>query len=227
LIENYKQGSAEGISLLFLAVWFVGDITNLTGALLSGLVPTVIALAVYFCIADTILISQCVYYNVINARRHRKISHLSTATEDSAEQPLLSRVNTNDSRRRRRRSSIGLPGSHRRSSAARRDSLTPILEEGRGTAAWIKNSFAVFLVGLAGTAGWVIAWKSGVWHPTPEHAGPIGDKDMQLGGQVLGYISAVAYLGYVYTVVEMLSSVANRFQCADTPDHQESTRPLL
>jgi hypothetical protein len=160
----------------------------------------VTALAVYFCIADLILISQCVYYNTLNAQRQRKISQLSTTTTadslDGAEQPLLRR-DTIEGGRARRRSSIGLPGSHRRSSA-RRDSLTPILEEGRGNAAWIKNSISIVLICTAGTLGWLVAWKSGVWHPTPKHAGPIGDKDMQLGGQILGYISAVAYLGYVF-----------------------------
>lgn len=75
--------------------------------------------------------------------------------------------------------------------------MTPILEESVGTAAWIKNSFAVLCVCLAGAVGWAIAWKSGVWHPTPEHAGPIGDGEMMVAGQVLGYMSAVAYLGYV------------------------------
>ena len=69
LVENYKQGSAEGISLAFLVVWFMGDITNLAGAIWAGLVPTVIALAIYFCFADLILISQCLYYNILNARK--------------------------------------------------------------------------------------------------------------------------------------------------------------
>jgi hypothetical protein len=197
LIENYKQGSADGISLLFLSVWFVGDITNLAGALLSGLVPTVTALAVYFCIADLILITQCLYYNILNSRRERKISRMSTATDDSAEQPLLSRSNT--STHERRRSSMGLPGSHRRSSAERRDSLTPILEESIGRAAWIKNTGAVLAVCVAGSVGWTIAWKSGVWHPTPEHAGN-EDKDMVFSGQILGYISALCYLGFVVLI---------------------------
>jgi PQ loop repeat len=31
LILNYKTGSADGISLAFLLVWLVGDITNLSG----------------------------------------------------------------------------------------------------------------------------------------------------------------------------------------------------
>ena len=54
MIENYKSGSADGISLVFLAIWFIGDITNLAGALWAGLVPTVIALAMYFCVADLV-----------------------------------------------------------------------------------------------------------------------------------------------------------------------------
>jgi uncharacterized protein with PQ loop repeat len=31
LILNYKTGSADGISLAFLFVWMIGDITNLSG----------------------------------------------------------------------------------------------------------------------------------------------------------------------------------------------------
>lgn len=31
LILNYKSGSADGISLAFLLVWLLGDITNLAG----------------------------------------------------------------------------------------------------------------------------------------------------------------------------------------------------
>jgi hypothetical protein len=35
LILNYKTGSADGISLAFLLVWLIGDITNLSGKTLS------------------------------------------------------------------------------------------------------------------------------------------------------------------------------------------------
>jgi hypothetical protein len=63
LIENYWNGNAEAISLLFLFVWFIGDITNLIGGAWAGLVPVIVAIAVYFCIADGVLIAQCLYYN--------------------------------------------------------------------------------------------------------------------------------------------------------------------
>jgi len=199
LIENYKQGSAEGISLLFLTVWFVGDITNLAGAAWADLVPTVIALAVYFCFADFVLISQCLYYNIINARRRRKFSQLSTLTDDSVEQPLLSRNNSNGRR------SIGLPGSHRRqsSSASRRhrasfhrreSGLASIVEEDSGTRAWLKNTMSILAVCASGIAGWAVAYKTGVWSPAiPEDED--GSTNMALGAQILGYFSAVCYLG--------------------------------
>ncbi|KAF2004982.1 PQ-loop-domain-containing protein [Amniculicola lignicola CBS 123094] len=193
LIENYKQGSAEGISLAFLVVWFIGDITNLAGALWAGLVPTVTALAVYFCFADLILIAQCVYYNLLNARKARRKSVRSTNTQDSAEQPLLGR----------RDSSIGLPGSHRRRSSAasrrrresvRAESLGGILEEDEaGHKTWIKNALSLIGVCIVGTAGWAIAWRTGVWVPTPTNEDSAGE--IAFGAQILGYASAVCYLG--------------------------------
>ncbi|KAF1839240.1 PQ-loop-domain-containing protein [Decorospora gaudefroyi] len=186
LIENYKSGSADGISLAFLTVWFLGDITNLAGAIWAGLVPTVIALAVYFCFADLILIAQCVYYNMKNARRERKVSTRST---DSVEAPLLARRDS---------SNIGLPGSHRRDSAASRrrraSSLPTIVDVDKGGREWVKNSLSIVGVAVVGAAGWAIAWKTGVWVPQPTHDDTNGS-DSPLGAQVLGYASAVAYLG--------------------------------
>ena len=156
--------------------------------------PTVIALAIYFCIADFVLISQCLYYNHINARRAKRLSMASGQSED---EPLLARARTN--------SSIGLPGSRRRSSARRpshaselrRDYLSKILEDddsnnGNG---WLRNSISIILVCLAGAAGWVIAWQSGVWIPTPEDGDPVEGQEMAIGAQILGYFSAVCYLG--------------------------------
>ena len=188
LIENFQSKSAEGISLLFLVVWFVGDLTNLFGALWAGLVPTVVALALYFCLADTILIAQCLYYNSINARKKKAQLSVSSDSEDP-NQPLLQHA----------ASDIGLPGSRRRSSASqrRRDSslrspsLPVVPEESRLSKAWIKNAISIILVCVAGTAGWAILWKSGVWNPQADG----GTKNAALGAEILGYVSAVAYLG--------------------------------
>ena len=215
LIENYRQGSAEGISLAFLFVWFIGDVNNLAGSLWAGLVPTVTALAVYFCFADAVLISQCVYYNFINARRARKLSEagsVETADNEDEEQPLLSRSRSNS-----HNSNIGLPGSHKRrgSAAERRRSgvsdssyahLDRILEEEEGGAAWLKNVVSILAICAIGALGWLIAWKTGVWHPVPLSN---GKSDSPLGAQVLGYVSAVCYLGCVLAIVELLFLAAS------------------
>ncbi|OAK95804.1 PQ-loop-domain-containing protein [Phaeosphaeriaceae sp. SRC1lsM3a] len=185
LIENYKQGSAEGISLAFLTVWFIGDVTNLIGAVWAGLVPTVIALAIYFCFADLILISQCVYYNLKNSRRARKAS---TRSNDSVEAPLLGRRDS---------SNIGLPGSHRRDSQASRrrraSSLPTIADTEAGGSEWIKNALSIVGVCVVGAAGWAIAWRTGVWAPQP--ANQDEGVEIAFGAQVLGYASAICYLG--------------------------------
>lgn len=204
LIENYKQGSAAGVSILFLAVWMLGDITNLIGSVWADLVPTVIALAIYFCIADTVLILQCLYYNALNARAEkRRLLEAEAEGGPSETDALLTRQRTFSSGGVTA-DNLGLPGSRRRSSEGRkskssssgprRDSLSRILEEETPTHTWLKNTISIVLIILAGAAGWALAWRAGAWRPTPEK-GPDEDDSAPLGAQILGYASAVLYLG--------------------------------
>lgn len=79
----------------------------------------------------------------------------------------------------------------------RRDSLSKISEEAEGSSgnAWARNSLSVLAVIAAGTAGWALAWQSGVWTPTPE-GNELGAKtSAPIGAEILGYFSAVCYLG--------------------------------
>lgn len=83
----------------------------------------------------------------------------------------------------------------------RRDSLTKIIEEDDGPNgnAWLRNTLSILAVIAAGTAGWAIAWQSGVWTPTPEVGDGMGVvKKAPLGAEILGYFSAVCYLGSVF-----------------------------
>jgi uncharacterized protein with PQ loop repeat len=213
LIENYQQGSAEAISLTFLFIWFVGDVANLAGAIWAGLVPTVIAIAVYFCFADFVLIGQCLYYNALNRRNQEQGDAVgsssapgdSTDAEQTEETPLLNGDSDASPRPIKRRltdvneENMGLPGSRRRGSRRntndmRRNSLERILDEPTRLRAWLKNTISILAIIIAGTVGWAIAWKTGAWRPTPTrphedaHRGPVG-------AEILGYISAVLYLG--------------------------------
>lgn len=47
IYENYILQSGEGLSVLFVVVWLLGDLTNFVGAILANLLPTVIFLGVY------------------------------------------------------------------------------------------------------------------------------------------------------------------------------------
>ena len=189
LIENYRNGSADAISLGFIFIWFIGDITNLAGAIWARLVPTVIAIAVYFCFTDGILITQCLYYRWLNHRKQARKLKAQSANNET--EPLLSRERT---------SSLTIPGSRRRSSAAskkRRDSQQPpalayILEDSEKRL-FLRNTLSVIGVFIVGAAGWAIAWSSGAWRPIP--VDNRAETDMAVGAQILGYISAICYLG--------------------------------
>ncbi|KAI1077003.1 PQ-loop-domain-containing protein [Whalleya microplaca] len=192
LITNFKAKSAEGLSMVFLAVWLFGDIANLSGALVTGLAPTATALAGYFCISDIILIGQCVYYNASNARKARHRS-LSTETEASEDEPLL---------RRRRTSSAGLPGSHRRHSVHHSESnLDPIKrvvtgeDETPDSNPWLHNTLGIAAIWIVGAAGWFLSYKVGAWDkPQPDSESNAEPTPLAIGGMVLGYASAVCYL---------------------------------
>ena len=169
--------------------------------------PTVITLAVYFCVADLILIIQCLYYKFLNARKSslKQSAVPSEVTSESPNQPLLIR----------RGSDIGLPGSRRPSSASQSrrgsnlmsSSLPAISEEDEFRRSWLRHGVSILLVCVAGAAGWFVAWSTGVWTPTAED-GNDGTVRAVVGAEILGYLSAVCYLGYTdifYLSVELCS----------------------
>lgn len=47
IIENYQLKSGEGLSVLFVIIWLLGDLCSLFGAVLAHLLPTIIILAIY------------------------------------------------------------------------------------------------------------------------------------------------------------------------------------
>lgn len=68
IIENFRRGSAEGLSIQFVVVWLLGDVFNILGAVLQGVLPTMLILAVYYTIADVVLMVQCFYYRGFTLR---------------------------------------------------------------------------------------------------------------------------------------------------------------
>ena len=110
IVENVRRSSADGLSLLFVIIWLAGDVFNILGAVLQGVLPTMTVLAVYYTVADVVLLGQCVWYRgwwvrgweVVRAHGARggedeEAVEEGTATEES---PLL--VNGAESARRPR-----------------------------------------------------------------------------------------------------------------------------
>ncbi|RMZ88809.1 hypothetical protein DV736_g3959, partial [Chaetothyriales sp. CBS 134916] len=232
LVENYRNGSAEAIAPGFVIIWFLGDVFNLVGAVWARLVSTVIAVAVYFCIADGVLITQVLYYGIVNKRRASKkvlearnkgkarnrdsavqvaddgerregdVAEGQAGGEDGEETPLLANTKSG---------SFSIPGSvdrrysgiierrrTRSSLAARDERLVEALEETdeSGRWLWVKNILSILAIVVVGTAGWAVAYGTGAWTPTPlPGTGDVAEEEMAAGAQVLGYISAVLYLG--------------------------------
>ncbi|KAF4617910.1 hypothetical protein D9613_005900 [Agrocybe pediades] len=83
IYENYTLQSGEGLSVSFVIIWLLGDLTNLLGASLGGLLPTVILLALYYTTCDTILLFQIYYY------RWKRSGIQSTNTDEHNEQAPL------------------------------------------------------------------------------------------------------------------------------------------
>jgi hypothetical protein len=79
-------------------------------------------------------------------------------------------------------------------SRRRRASSLPSLREEEARSEWMKNTLSIVGVCVVGAAGWAIAWKTGVWVPTPT-ADEVPGTETPLGASILGYASAVCYLG--------------------------------
>lgn len=169
------------------------DSNNPAGALVTGIAPSATTLAAYFCFSDLVLITQCFYYNTINARRTARERARSTTSVASEDEPLL---------RRRRTSSAGLPGSQRRPSVRNEESgLDPITrivtgeDETPDSAPWLHNSLSLAAVYILGIAGWFASYKAGAWDGPGEPDSPAAASSVTaIVGMSLGYLSAVCYL---------------------------------
>jgi len=44
IIENFRRGSANGLSVIFIIAWLSGDVFNILGAVFQGVLPTMVGL---------------------------------------------------------------------------------------------------------------------------------------------------------------------------------------
>eukprot|EP00056_Hartaetosiga_gracilis_P004744 m.77860 g.77860 ORF g.77860 m.77860 type:complete len:301 (+) comp11931_c0_seq4:128-1030(+) len=72
IYKNFKNGEASGLSGVFLADWLAGDITNLVGCILTKQVPTQLYTAIWFCIIDTTMLVQWIFYAKIKKPKSKE-----------------------------------------------------------------------------------------------------------------------------------------------------------
>lgn len=133
----------------------------------------------YFCVADFLLISQCLYYNAINARR---AAEEAEATEEA---PLLGERRM----------------SHRRSvSSEDAGKIALAGDELLERSSWSSNAASLLAVYVVGFAGWYLSYKAGAYNETDPvvfNTVEVSADLLEKIGMVLGYFSAVCYLWYV------------------------------
>lgn len=196
IIENFRRNSADGLSVQFVIIWLLGDVFNILGAVLQGVLPTMLILAIYYAIADFVLLGQCFYYKGFTWRddaasppppppaRNPSNGHATGApTEGTA---LL--ADYFDQRERR-----GSGWSHL-------SPVVPMVSERppaplptptkRQTFIW--NSVAVLMVCVAGVLGWFLSRGYSGRKPRT-HVDNLPALD--LWGQIFGWLCAVLYLG--------------------------------
>lgn len=174
------------------------------------MVPVVVVIAVYYVLADGILIAQCFYYKCRNSRHEAFHRRRRSSTETPGPTtPLLGRHFSDGL-------DAGPAAAQRDAIASSQDNsitgdtenpLSKMLDEGEegGRSAWVRNTSSCVGIGFIGFAGWVISWQMGIWKPAPQ--GQNGGVDMAIGAQVFGYISAVCYLGYVRDVCALRNEI--------------------
>lgn len=196
LIEQWRLKSSEGISPLFIGIWLFGDLCNLIGSIWAGLLPGVILLAVWFCFADILMFFSYFYYkNPSHGHTIRRRSTNASIEEgESSTRPLLE--NSESLGQYSAAGSSGAAPKPRRKSSKRhrRDSLASIVNAPPSKGSIFQQFvLPILFVVAAGVVGYLFSDKE-----TQNQNPGNGDEDSttkELGPMILGYLSAVLYLG--------------------------------
>ncbi|GMG40162.1 unnamed protein product [Ambrosiozyma monospora] len=171
---------------MFVILWLLGDFFNVLGAIMQGVLPTMIVLAIYYTLADIVLLWQCLVYG------HGKPAdidpiHLSPANPLSTEhEPLLESVVSNENRR-----AVDYDSSDEVGSFNDIDGNTAVADKEEKNRELFYNVLMVVLVVLAGFGGW---WFG---DGRKENTEPPRDEDLVLNlwAQIFGWFCAALYLG--------------------------------
>ena len=216
IIENFRRSSAEGLSVTFLIIWLAGDVFNILGAILQGVLPTMIILAIYYTLADIVLILQVFYYRGFSFKGSEtsKVNGTIEDDDETERRPLLHPDNpscppSRDEHHQHRGSSTSqlhhYDATHLSPATPLHNPLSnepPIATRNLKPRTTLQtvlfNSTAVLLVCAAGAFGWWVSTHK-IHHPHRHHKHHTEEAldypEFDLWGQVFGYFCAALYLG--------------------------------
>lgn len=197
ILENFRRSSADGLSLQFVIIWLLGDVFNILGAVFQGVLPTMLILAIYYTIADIVLLGQCFYYKGFTWRDEvvpppPKPPRLVVTGEPNERTGLLDGPLTQIQQRERRGSAESWTHFNPVVPIVSAEPLTPP-PPSTTLQVVFRNAVAILMVCVAGVAGWWLSQGSRAAAPTepPEDSLPQFD----LMGQIFGWLCATLYLG--------------------------------
>ncbi|KHO00672.1 PQ loop repeat protein [Metarhizium album ARSEF 1941] len=189
LIANWRSSSAEALSVQFIIVWLIGDVFNIAGAVLQGVLPTMIILAVYYTLADIVLLGQCFYYRGLTWRDEPATPTPKTSPRlDGSANERTALLGDHDHRERRGSDWTGLSLTVPHISHVEPPPPPPSTLQ---TLIW--NTSIVFMVCAAGVLGWWLG-ESAAGTDKGSNVGGEDAIEFNLLGQLFGYLCAVFYI---------------------------------
>lgn len=89
IYKNYQLQSTSGLSLFFLVIWCLGDVSNLLGALFTRQAGWQVVVASYYVLVDVALVTQFFWYTHYKARRYDGYNELPRSHDPSGSAPDL------------------------------------------------------------------------------------------------------------------------------------------
>lgn len=189
IYENFKRKSLEGLSLTFIVLWLAGDVFNVLGAVLQGVLPTMIILAVYYTLADIVLLWQCLAYG---DGKNPDLIHLSPA--NPLNEDVLETAMSNEERHNRRRNQ----GNTTEDLESSTTSVDSSISESSSSQfqSFLINTLMVTLVIASGVIGWYISYIKESKHHS-KHPGKHNPEELIFDplAQIFGWLCAFFYLG--------------------------------
>ena len=199
-------------------MWLIGDVFNILGAVMQGVLPTMIILAVYYTFADIVLLAQCLYYSARPGAQRKPAAE----TEPDEEAPLLRATDgASGGERSPRAADLERRSSQNSVDATHLSPATPLvaapaaneapaaqhLRPASALQATLFNTAALILVCGAGAFGWWLSARRAhrfarggddddppLAAAATDAASPGRELLFDPWGQTFGYLCAVLYL---------------------------------